>query len=884
MNVEMPDGTIIEDVPDGTTQAEVMRRYSARTDTGPARRFPIESEVSEFKRPTATGYTLNEVNKMLYGMAGFPVDAVAGALRAFGLDIPEPVGGSAFLKKRAGFGATGGVREHIGPPSPETKIAGTFASNAAASLPFAGWAARAGRLAPVLTELAAGLGAGAGATVAQEAVPNSRLAEAVGQVAGSVLPYRAGGVYNQVTGAYRDRQALGQQLRGQAEKVTESSARRAAGTEIERALAPYDPEDIRRQVSIYQQLRQKYPGMKIGAGEITDNAPLLSMQREAAGRSVETLAEAGARARENARIAESARGAAVPEVPKPLQAVVQGQREAFGRVQKDVDDALSTVAAEETARKDAILGRARSQTEVGETLADIRGTELAKSRATAQKKYGDFRAALGTEADKPTEATSILDEIAALRAEDPAAQRMPSLFKVVGSISRPGEKTPVILGPQGQPLTGGQGPSTLTINDLLSIQKATGKDIRANMMHQPPDRELTRRLMALDNEVTRAIQANVPEAALPLYAEARRFYREEHVPRFFRGANYKQALPDAYGDLRIRPEKVVATYLNNPSNAVRFNQLYGGSQKARAALYGGTLDLYRQEVLAGGKTHEAFMRRYEGALSKLPWLNDVMQAEGGALRALADTQKALRDNAAGIAKTRLAQILKNDTPDAVLDSAMKSPQNMGNFIMRMNKEDRGAVVTAVMDRGWNILKQTGTESFERWLRDNQNTIKTAMFGAHGQKAAKQYMQNIDDVVQLTKYVERSPIQKIDVGAVRTADDPLREKLGFSSASVFAAMRGIAQKRVSPHFAAGVFGGQFVTNVTKQKYYDMLRQVLYEPETLNAFVNSARTGNPADMKEWTSRMSDLAYAILGREVPENLAKKLPTYGQQTEEEE
>lgn len=892
MNVEMPDGTIIEDVPDGTTQAEVMRRYSAKQATPPAidTKTRRVQEVSEWKPPTAAGYALNEAGRGLAGTLGFVgdvsnlgatgtmLDPIKASLRALGF-LPQNTGKFGDVSDR--------LKELIGvknltPPSAAAKIGGTIASNVASAIPFAGWAGRAGKVAPVVTELAAGLGAGVGATVAQEASPGSKAAEIVGQVAGSILPYRAGGVVNQVAGAYRDREALGQKLRGQADKVTEAGARATAGREIERALAPYDPNDISKRVSVYQQLREKYPGIKIGAGEITENDPLLSMQREAAGRSVESLAEAGARSRENLRITEAARNTAVPRAGKSLQTAVQGQRKLFDKSQQQIEDNLSAVVSEETARREAITARALPQTEAGEALAGVRSAELSKSRATAQKKYGEFRVSLGEQADTPAEATSILDEISALRAEDPASQRMPSLFTAVKGLSKPGEKTPVILGPEGQPLTGGQGPNTLTLNDLLSIQKAVGKDVRTNMLRQPPDRELTRRLLALDKEVTRSIQDNAPSSALPLYDEARRFYREEHVPRFFKGANYKQALPDAYGDLRIRPEKVVSTYLNSPSNAVRFNQLYGESDKAKAALYGGTLDLYRQEVLAGGKTHESFMRKYEGSLSKLPWLNDAMKTEGNAFSALANQQKLLRDNAADIAKTRLAQVLKKDTPDAVLDEAMKSPQNMGNFIVKMSKEDRGAVVTAMMDRGFNILKESGSEAFERWMRNNQNTVKTAMFGAHGKKAATAYMENIADVIQLTKYVERSPIQKIDVGAIRMADDPIREKLGFSTASVFAALRGIAQKRVSPHFAGGVFAGQFVTNITKQKYYDMLRQVLYEPETLNAFVNSAKTGNPADMKEWTSRMSDLAHSILGREVPKNLLKKTPTYGQQTEE--
>ena len=80
MNVEMPDGTIIEDVPEGTTQAEIARRYGLPQSTD------ATQDEAQSSPSSPLSFTPNTTDLTEYLPAA---GAIAGGLAVPGLTVPK---------------------------------------------------------------------------------------------------------------------------------------------------------------------------------------------------------------------------------------------------------------------------------------------------------------------------------------------------------------------------------------------------------------------------------------------------------------------------------------------------------------------------------------------------------------------------------------------------------------------------------------------------------------------------------------------------------------------------------------------------------------------------------------------------------------------------
>lgn len=853
---------------------------NATRPTGLSRRTPADTELRPtFDEKVGTGSFIEDKLKkgessMVGSTFGLPVDAIAGLLRTAGVPVNKPYGGSQriteALQNLIGY-------QNLRPPSENAQAAGTIAENIGLSVPYAGYAARAGRILPVATELAAGAGMGVGSTLAQQAYPGNTGAEIAGQVAGSLLPYRALGAVSEAT-------KYGTNAKEAVNQLLVDQAKRGVAGDVAKSLAPEDQASIEKAIADYQRLRGIFPGLNSGAGEITGSGALLSMEREAAAKDLPALAESGARSRQNQQVLENAKSLMVPGNGR-VGPTIAAQKQLLGQRSQSVQQAIGSIDAELERRNAAIQNAGKEPVQVGETLADVRSSEFAKSKAMAAAKYDTFRSSLGADSDRAVDASPVNTTISDLRREDPAAARMPNLFNTVDSLTQT-EKSPLLLGPSGAPLPG-RTEHTLSINDLLSIQKAAGQDIRVAKARNPPDREAARRLSMLGDQVSEAIgNSGIGQNKIDLFNEAQRYYREEHVPRFLEGVNYKQAIPDVYADLKIRPENLFDNYFKpgDITNARHFKTLYGDSPTANAAIYSGAMNAYDRQVIQGNMSHDAFMRKYASPMSQYPQIDNAFKTHSDALASLIEQKNILADQAKAIANSRIAKIVGMDTPDQAISLAMKSPQNMGALIMRMPKADRQTVVTAIMENGWDILRGKGTDSFKQWLSDNQNTLRTALVGTYGKNEAERHLANINDVTDLARIVERDPTEKLSVQAVRGAEDVMQEKFGTSWKTIWAQSRAILARRASPEWTAGVAAGQFASNEYRKAYLEAVRQALYDPETLDAFVRMQMTGDKRHMDKWATRAVNVLSILAGRDVPAHLAKRYPMLGIDTKDEE
>jgi hypothetical protein len=132
-------------------------------------------------------------------MAGFPVDAVSGAIGGFGNltglyePIENPVGGSEFFDN-----IMSPLRENV--PEPQNwgervaRRVGEEVGATAVGLPaiYSSAVARAEPVKAAIVELLSGLGGGSGAAIANEITPDSMWAEILGQAGGGIAAGRMG--------------------------------------------------------------------------------------------------------------------------------------------------------------------------------------------------------------------------------------------------------------------------------------------------------------------------------------------------------------------------------------------------------------------------------------------------------------------------------------------------------------------------------------------------------------------------------------------------------------------------------------------------------------------------------------------------------------------
>jgi len=178
-DVKMPDGTIIRDVPDGTTRAQLMGRYEKMraADNGPEYN---KSRVSQF---------LSGANEGVAMTLGAPVD-IANSILSLGARGINAVTGSNLKvsdNPLLGGGTFKGAMESIGSIGPQTSdtvsrfVRRVGQSVGSAAVPVA---ATANTPVQVARALAPAVTGGAGAATAREIFPGNPWAELGGEILG----------------------------------------------------------------------------------------------------------------------------------------------------------------------------------------------------------------------------------------------------------------------------------------------------------------------------------------------------------------------------------------------------------------------------------------------------------------------------------------------------------------------------------------------------------------------------------------------------------------------------------------------------------------------------------------------------------------------------
>jgi hypothetical protein len=170
--------------------------------------------------------------------------------------------------------------------------------------------------------------------------------------------------------------------------------------------------------------------------------------------------------------------------------------------------------------------------------------------------------------------------------------------------------------------------AAVTLEETDALRKAINKDIASADAANASPAQATklRELRQLQNAIDDAVGSSttLPDEAKTAYAKAVDLYRTEYAPRFKEGVNAQVTAKGAWNEDKIRAEDVIKKYFTpgGATEAKQFVNLFGGNADAVKIARSGIEDLYRQRVtdaagIVDSGKHAAFVKEFARPLAIL---------------------------------------------------------------------------------------------------------------------------------------------------------------------------------------------------------------------------------------------------------------------------
>jgi hypothetical protein len=184
-------------------------------------------------------------------------------------------------------------------------------------------------------------------------------------------------------------------------------------------------------------------------------------------------------------------------------------------------------------------------------------------------------------------------------------------------------------GPKKQTINMGEGLTTtetvaakpVTLEDAHKLRQAINIDRSALKGSTDSQANIARaRLGQLYSEVNSAIEAGTSKEAYKLFKDANELFRNRIVGVFRTGQPTNLSRISTLNEPMLRPGDIASTALKDEGNTRQFLKVYSQDPAALQTLSTGVEDLYRREVLkpgASANAHDAFMFKYADQLAAM---------------------------------------------------------------------------------------------------------------------------------------------------------------------------------------------------------------------------------------------------------------------------
>lgn len=400
--------------------------------------------------------------------------------------------------------------------------------------------------------------------------------------------------------------------------------------------------------------------------------------------------------------------------------------------------------------------------------------EIIQSRAQAlqrqvraQEVQPAYRAAFEAAGDTPIDVTPIADAARAALGRplaEFAPESMPSVARVLARLeARPVVETRVSSRGRPQRVVTGETPPTMTLEELDALRKAINSDIASAQRSmagltpaQVPD------LMALHRQIDDAIAGatNLSDEAKQLYGQALSVYRNRFAPAFKDNVTGRLLKDTAFGETRVLPENAVAAYFKNPEDTRQFFTTFGQDPQARAAFGQGIEAMFR-DVVIDPATRRLDPNKAAKFLSDNAEKLQLMEQSG---LPIGQRLQSIQTEAARITQgldevASLRGVYGQENAQDIVQSLLASSSQMSDALRRLTPDGREAIQASIVQRVTNML--TG---------DKPNVGAAVKLLADSSASIKQVMGK-DGFADLESLVERAgQLQKVSASLVRSLPD------------------------------------------------------------------------------------------------------------------
>jgi hypothetical protein len=304
---------------------------------------------------------------------------------------------------------------------------------------------------------------------------------------------------------------------------------------------------------------------------------------------------------------------------------------------------------------------------------------------------------------------------------------------------------------QGVPVKQMAPPPPITLEQAHQIRQAINIDRAALKGSNEAGANITRkRLDELYTSLNDAIERGVTPEARQLFNEANNLFKERVVNVYRTGQPSNLSRTSTLNEPMLRPGDIVTKAMADEGSTLQFLKVFKDDAAAMQNLQRGVEDLYRQQVLAGGKSatpaaHAKFMSDYQKQLGALDnagmSMTGSLEKIGGQIKGVTAAEEALVEQGKAIpskvsaafkaeddALKQAASTLGFRQTDKLRSAIVGDPAVAGQALSRMGTDAKSSLARGVMqDAG------KATDPFKH-LVDNEQGIMRVLT-AHNPKTA-----------------------------------------------------------------------------------------------------------------------------------------------------
>ena len=710
-------------------------------------------EVMPYVREFAGGFNVG-----LTQMAGAPVDITNILLSKVGLGSDKPVGGSQWMQDKMSRGGdmflepqtegtAGKVIRRAGQEVGASILpAGALTKIATKAVPVykTKGLIRKVLLDPIknspgkatVGELVASTGAGVGGGIAETQFPESKVAETTGQLVGatapSVLTLTPAGLVTKATKKVVSRFSKTAQQQ-QAEKII----RKTLGDELT------DPAIKSLKETQALQKKVKKAGVTdwdYSLAEGTGSPTLLRQQEHIETNASEAFLDQVTKRREiNQQAIDKYTEILSPKSDFDAQYVINTAKGKLdivgGRIENDINQVIQ--------KKQDVVNNIPTLDRMGSGQAIRDGINKAKTDASLKMSLRAEELGLAN-IDMSESFKSFAKDLSVKykpgsRFED--IKSMPSIYKQI--IGDKGQNTSKILNQKGQPI---KKEVETTFNDIKAIRERISDDIINTLGAATPNRKKLRTLILMKKDIDSFLTTNAGNLG-EQYKTFRKEYFENYIKPFESGAVFKSRNKDGTGFYRTNDEKVAELFLDNPSAAKQYNDMFNKNPEMMQNLESAALDDLKRFAADDGilnpNKFKTWLNRKSESLEQLNNIKQKIYNIDDAQKLLSNREGVLVGRKKAIENLSLSKQLTKYgeyeiTSDQIINDALKKPGKMAQLdsFIKHDKDAKEALKRII----WNKATNGSSEDIIKFIAENDKSL-SLLFG-------KKHLRDMADISKM----------------------------------------------------------------------------------------------------------------------------------------